>query len=99
MIVITGLIGSLVSFFYSNGNFLKFASENKETNEELSKREEQRLIKENIKKYQPKETENTKNTGVDVAAKSAIVYDQNTNEIIYAKNIHEKMSPASIIKI
>lgn len=66
---------------------------------ELSEKEEQKLIAKNAKKYQPKITNKTKTSGLDVAAKSAIVVDQETNEIIFSKNLDEKMPPASIIKI
>ena len=37
--------------------------------------------------------------GMDVNAKAAILADPNTNEILYEKNAHEKMYPASITKV
>lgn len=60
---------------------------------------EKKEIEENAKKYQPQKSSNTKEAGLDVNAKSAIVVDENTNEIIYAKNLNEKLPPASIAKI
>lgn len=50
-------------------------------------------------KYQPQETEKTKKGGMHISAKSAILIDENINEIIYEKNPHEALPPASITKI
>ena len=36
---------------------------------------------------------------MDVNAKAAVLVDPNTNEILYEKNAHEKMYPASITKV
>lgn len=38
-------------------------------------------------------------TGPEIGAKSAILMEMNTHTILYAKNIHEKMYPASTTKI
>lgn len=59
----------------------------------------QEEINENIKKYQPQESDRTQNKGLDVSAVSAIVVDENTNEIIYEKGPKLERSPASITKI
>ncbi len=37
--------------------------------------------------------------GMEVNAKAAVLADPNTNEILYEKNAHEKMYPASITKV
>lgn len=39
------------------------------------------------------------NTPFDIEAKSAILIDASTGEILYEKNVHERLSPASITKI
>ncbi|MDD3678669.1 MAG: D-alanyl-D-alanine carboxypeptidase [Patescibacteria group bacterium] len=62
-------------------------------------REKENLIRDNTEKYQPKFTKKTKEEEINISAKSAIVVDQETNEILYAKNIDQKLPPASIIKI
>ena len=36
---------------------------------------------------------------MDVNAKAAVLVDPNTNEVLYEKNAHEKMYPASITKV
>jgi len=66
---------------------------------ELSEREERRLIADNTKKYQPQKTSKTATSGLDIKTKSAIVVDENTNEILYQKDPDAKLPPASITKI
>jgi D-alanyl-D-alanine carboxypeptidase (penicillin-binding protein 5/6) len=44
-------------------------------------------------------TENTKNTKLELAAKSAILMEGTTGEVLYEQNADEKMPPASITKI
>lgn len=61
--------------------------------------EEKKQIAENIKKYQPQKSINTKTEGLELSAKSAILVDENNNQIIYQKNPNEKLPPASITKI
>jgi D-alanyl-D-alanine carboxypeptidase len=65
----------------------------------ISKEEEERQIKANTEKYQPKETSNTAKDTLDISAKSAIVVDENTGAILFEKNPHQKLAPASITKI
>jgi D-alanyl-D-alanine carboxypeptidase (penicillin-binding protein 5/6) len=60
---------------------------------------EKRQIEENIKKYQPQKSENTKDVGLDLSALSAIVVDENTNKILYQKDPNLSLPPASITKI
>jgi D-alanyl-D-alanine carboxypeptidase (penicillin-binding protein 5/6) len=60
---------------------------------------EQKLIEENVKKYQPQKTDGTKDTGLDISALSAIVVDENTNKVIYQKDPNLSLPPASITKI
>lgn len=66
---------------------------------ELTEKEEKRLITKNSKKYQPQESSKTASSGLDINAKSAIVVDENTNEIIYQKEPNLILPPASITKI
>lgn len=63
------------------------------------KEQEEDSIKIDPKKYQPQKTSQTDETALDLSAKSAIVVDQDTNEIIYQKNPHAKLPPASITKV
>jgi D-alanyl-D-alanine carboxypeptidase len=65
----------------------------------ISKEEEERQIKANTEKYQPKETAKTAKDSLELSAKSAIVVDENTGDILYEKNPHQKLAPASITKI
>lgn len=67
--------------------------------QKISKQEEERLIKDNSKKYQPQKSEKTAGSNLDVSAISAIVVDETTNETIYQKNPNERRAPASITKI
>lgn len=60
---------------------------------------EKEEIEENTLKYQPRVTAKTKSAGLDLSAKSAIVVDETTNEIVYEKEMHVKLPPASITKI
>lgn len=66
---------------------------------DYSKQEKERQIKENTKKYQPKETSKTAQSGLSLSAKSAILVDENTNEILYQKDPKWKLPPASITKV
>jgi len=96
--IVLALLGGAFSFAYLNWYNEKRQVAGSISAEELSKSEEEKLIKENTEKYQPKgETTNT--PGPIVSAKSAIVVDQATNEIIYAKNVHQTLPPASILKM
>jgi D-alanyl-D-alanine carboxypeptidase (penicillin-binding protein 5/6) len=67
------------------------------TNAEANKEEKQ--IEDNVGKYQPKESGKTKAVGLELSAKSAIVVDENTNEILYQKEPNLILPPASITKI
>jgi D-alanyl-D-alanine carboxypeptidase (penicillin-binding protein 5/6) len=59
-----------------------------------------REIEENIEKYQPKyDWVRTHPSNITLTAKSAIIIDQNTGQILLTKNEHEKLPPASITKI
>lgn len=60
---------------------------------------EKETIKENAEKYQPQKSAKTKEADLEINAKSAIVVDENTNEILFQKNPAEKLPPASIAKI
>jgi len=59
----------------------------------------ERLLKENIDKYQPKITPRTSRNSLELSAISAILVDENTGEIIYEKNINQELPPASITKV
>jgi len=98
-IIAVSLIGGFFSFFYFNNAGAQFLNLSSKNQAEEKRVERERIVKENTKKYQPQFTNNTKTEGVEIATRSAIVVDQETNEIIFAKNIEEKMAPASIIKI
>lgn len=65
----------------------------------FSKISEEKLIKENTEKYQPKITQKTATSGLDIIATSAIVVDENTNEVLYQKDPNLQLLPASITKI
>lgn len=97
-VVLAALVGGAFSIYYSS-SLDRDKGPEASGHEDLTKKEEEKLIKENAEKFQPKITDNTRTSGVIVSAKSAIVVDQETNEIIYAKNIERKLPPASIIKI
>lgn len=58
-----------------------------------------KVIAENSKKYQPQKSKKTKEEGLEINSKSAILIDENTNEILYQKNPNEQLPPASITKI
>ncbi len=88
---------TLVVLFLSFKNNTQVKSESNKSF--LAKIAEDKKINENTKKYQPKETKKTVEEGIDVSAVSAILVDENTNEIIYQKNPKEKKPPASIIKM
>jgi D-alanyl-D-alanine carboxypeptidase (penicillin-binding protein 5/6) len=60
---------------------------------------EKKKIEENVKKYQPQKVGKTKENTIDISAKSAIVVDENTNEILYQKDSNSQLPPASITKI
>lgn len=60
---------------------------------------EKKKIEENIKKYQPQKTDKTNEGTLEISAKSAIVIDENTNEILYQKESDLRLPPASITKI
>jgi len=56
-------------------------------------------IAENTALYQPKAGEKTKEVGLDISAKSAILVDESTGKILYQKSSHLKLPPASITKV
>ncbi|MFA5196945.1 MAG: serine hydrolase [Patescibacteria group bacterium] len=59
-----------------------------------------KTIKENAVKYHPKFDWLTKNPyEMTLTAESAIAIDQNTGQVLYAKNVHKKLPPASITKV
>jgi D-alanyl-D-alanine carboxypeptidase (penicillin-binding protein 5/6) len=62
--------------------------------------DETKQINENISKYHPDSSWLKDNPQtLDITAKSAIVIDENTGKILYSKNEHESLAPASITKI
>lgn len=61
--------------------------------------DDSKKIKENTEKYQPKQTPKTSASGLDINAKSAIVVDEGTGEILYQKDPNLELPPASITKI
>ncbi len=96
LIVTAALIGGAFSFFHSRKDNDDVAGANTAQGESADKRTN--IITENSAKYQPKgEQDNSK--GPSIGAKAAIVVDQETNEILYSKNIHRSLPPASIIKV
>jgi len=66
----------------------------------ISKNDYEKIVATNIEKFQPKYDWYRENQGtIGLTAKSAIVIDPNNGDILYAKNEHEKLPPASIAKI
>ncbi|MDD3480861.1 MAG: serine hydrolase [Patescibacteria group bacterium] len=97
-IIATGLLGGAFTFFKYNTRTSDAEVTNLESQEDLSEKEREELIAKNVERYQPKgDKENSKGPGI--TAQSAIVVDEETNEVLYAKNVHKKMPPASIIKM
>lgn len=91
-----------VAFFVKSLPYIKNVFTQKTVASEIVKTDtekEKKEIAENAKKYQPQVSSRTKDAGLDINAKSAIVVDENANEIIYQKNPNEKLPPASIAKI
>ena len=41
----------------------------------------------------------TKETNLDIASKSAVLMDASTGKVLYEKNSHEKLPPASVTKV
>lgn len=59
-----------------------------------------KVVKENIEKYHPKKDWlETHPADIDLTAESAVVIDQNTGQLLLAKNEHKKLPPASITKV
>jgi serine-type D-Ala-D-Ala carboxypeptidase (penicillin-binding protein 5/6) len=56
-------------------------------------------IKKNADKYQPKDSQKTATSGLDLSAKSAILVDENTGRVLYEKSPHMVLPPASITKV
>jgi D-alanyl-D-alanine carboxypeptidase len=95
-------IGILIAFgaiYFIKQNPIKKTPRAEAEKQNLSEKEEKKLIEENSKKYQPQKSDKTTEAGLDISAISAIVVDENTNEIIYQKSPNEKRPPASITKI
>jgi D-alanyl-D-alanine carboxypeptidase (penicillin-binding protein 5/6) len=98
IIIIIICVVSLIGFFFVlgvgrrlNGGTGQSIFSNVET--------ENKQISENVKKYQPQRSINTSETGLDISATSAILIDENTNEILYQKDPNLSLPPASITKI
>ncbi|MEI7690552.1 MAG: D-alanyl-D-alanine carboxypeptidase family protein [bacterium] len=59
-----------------------------------------KIVKENIEKYHPKsDWQKTHPSNIELTAESAIIIDQDTGQLILAKNEHQKLPPASITKV
>jgi D-alanyl-D-alanine carboxypeptidase (penicillin-binding protein 5/6) len=87
------IIGAVKNWPDDNGKEVK--SESKSSKAELTK-----IIKENSKKYQPKYDWYKSHPGdLGLTAQSAIVIDQKTGEVLFAKDEHKKLPPASITKV
>jgi D-alanyl-D-alanine carboxypeptidase len=70
------------------------------TSDKVTGDDSQKLIKDNIEKYQPKYEWFEKNPQpIGLTADSAIVLDQNTGQIIFAKEEKKHLPPASITKV
>lgn len=70
------------------------------TSDKLTGDDSQKLIEDNIEKYQPKYEWFEKNPQpIGLTADSAIVLDQNTGQIIFAKEEKKHLPPASITKV
>jgi len=83
------------SIFFEN----KTSAEVK-SSEKISQFEQNKKIKANIDKYQPKyDWFNKHPSEMGITAKSAIVIDQSSGQIAFAKNEHGKLPPASITKV
>lgn len=91
-------IGGAFSYIYFGDRAQGQVAGKIDRSEELSQTEEDNLISENIAKYQP-QGDISNSSGPAITSKSAIVVDQKTNEILYAKNIQKPLPPASIIKM
>lgn len=67
---------------------------------DYAKKAKERKIKENIEKYHPKSNFIKEYpTNLDISAKSAILIDYNSGQILFQKDPNIKLLPASIIKI
>lgn len=97
--LIVGAIIILGAIFFMSNRLIVKGDNTAGTKSRAQLAREEKEIKNNIKLYQPKVTNRTKEEGLDISAASAIVVDQKTNEVIYHKNPKEKRPPASIIKI
>jgi D-alanyl-D-alanine carboxypeptidase (penicillin-binding protein 5/6) len=95
-IILAIIIALVVVAFVKN-----YLSEKKVTGSTIIQlKNSHREIEENIEKYQPKyDWVKTHPSNITLTAKSAIVIDQNTGQILLTKNEHEKLPPASITKI
>lgn len=100
LIIGAAVIAGAFSIAYSMDMFSKKTeTKNIHDEDDLSEKEEEKIIQENIEKYQPKVTDNTQESGLNITAKTAIVVNAENNEIIYQKNPDMELPPASIIKM
>lgn len=91
LLVVLTIIFTITSIKDNKNKANRSAKEFKKTSEEKNSLD--------IKKYYLKRTKNSINSDLSLSAASAIVFDQNTGEIIYEKDPHRKLAPASITKI
>lgn len=87
LILITVL---LTTHLFSINNIITYAASLDELNEQAEARK--------LLPIQSNEIENWP-VGPEISAQSAILMDANTGVILYSKNIHEKLYPASVTKI
>jgi D-alanyl-D-alanine carboxypeptidase len=99
IIITTALIGGAFSFIYPRRDaiFTKKVA-GSITNGDQMKINEGKIIAENSANYQPRgDIDNS--PCPTVSAKAAIVVDQETNQVLCAKNAHQSLPPASVIKM
>ncbi len=81
-------------------NIFSMKKETKLSTSKTKKSNINNLIKENAIKYQPKFDWIKNNTfDMTLTAESAIVIDQETGQVIYNKEVHKQLPPASITKV
>ena len=80
----------LTTHLFSINNIITYAASLDELNEQAEARK--------LLPIQSNEIENWP-VGPEISAQSAILMDANTGVILYSKNIHEKLYPASVTKI
>lgn len=98
-LLLAGIVGFILVLVFFNTSAKNGQGSTVPNNTRAAAQKKAREIKSNTKKYQPKKTPKTAELGLDLSAKSAILVDQETNEIIYQKDSNQQLPPASITKV